>query len=91
MIVEKLLNHSPGQTVLSMCDVCGALIGDPELHEQWHTVGVSGESAPVGIPGPAFKNKGGRPPKNPVVSLADMPDPTDAILNDPNEPNPIQL
>lgn len=92
-IVEKLLNHTPGQTVHSMCDRCGALIGDAELHEKAHDLadqGLSDKEAPA-------KNKGGRPPKTPVVETAkewadrELGDPTDALLNDPNVPNPIQL
>lgn len=91
MIVEKLLNHSPGQTVLSMCDRCGALIGDTELHEKAHDLADKGQPAEP-------KNKGGRPPKAPVAETpkewADRElgaDPTDALINDPNVPNPIQL
>lgn len=93
MIVEKMLNHSPGQTVLSMCDRCGALIGDAELHERWHWhQGLAADVGPV-----AAKNKGARPPKTPAVETAkewadrELGDPTDALINDPNQPNPIPL
>lgn len=93
-IIEKLLNHSPGQTVLSMCDRCGALIGDTELHERAHDLADKGQ------PAEPPKNKGGRPPKTPVVEtpkewadreLAQSGDPTDALINDPNVPNAVQL
>lgn len=49
---EKLFNGTPGQTVLPLCTECGALVGDIEVHENWHNQGLSEQ-----------KRGPGRPPK----------------------------
>lgn len=81
MIGEQAFNHSPGQTVLPSCLVCGALVGDPDVHRDWHArFGV--EAANVEPAEAAEATPGDE---------AAVVDPTDALLGDPDVPSIVPI